>query len=473
MAAPPGQVRLTVPAGPSRRYARARRRLAVVTAVDVGEDAEVWRRYGLSALQRRRLLRWIQEIHRQGGWANLTELAAWANLTPTALEHRLAPVRRLGIWLPHVGGPEPEASRPCLEAWLLARYLHDGGTEGALAELGLTPGAWEAALRRFVRVMERRQAGEAAEAVAAWLGLSPLEVNQLETVARRHRRSGVLRSLQRSYGGAPSTTASAAEGIEEELVEGYRFSPVAARAYRQWLSELAGQVGGRSLTQGELLFFAISAEAGAAVRLDEAPVVPVRLPWLTEEDLTAGPYGPHPTRVAELKFGRILRYTTAARAQGALLTLPDLALLMGIAVDAVRHRLAAHPEVVVPTRGRVQDIGRGVTHRTRIVEFYLQMHTETEIVQRTGHSYESVENYLREFARVVTLADRGLNAVMIRRVTGRSMALVNAYLELYRRYDQPDYHFRLGQLRHVFARDEILSEKKGRRFRSRTAGAGG
>ena len=27
--------------------------------------------------------------------------------------------------------------------------------------------------------------------------------------------------------------------------------------------------------------------------------------------------------------------------------------------------------VVVPTRGRVKDIGRGVTHRTRIVELYL------------------------------------------------------------------------------------------------------
>jgi len=121
----------------------------------------------------------------------------------------------------------------------------------------------------------------------------------------------------------------------------------------------------------------------------------------------------------------------------------------------------AHPEVVVPTRGRVKDIGRGVSHKVQIVELYLQMHTETEIVDRTGHSYESVEAYLKEFARVVTLADQGMNPVMIRRVTGRSMTLVEAYLDLYRRYDEPDYHFRLAQIRQVFARDRSDDPKKG------------
>lgn len=145
---------------------------------------------------------------------------------------------------------------------------------------------------------------------------------------------------------------------------------------------------------------------------------------------------------------------------------------MGIHVDAIRRQLAAHPQVVVPTRGRVKDIGRGVTHRARIVELYLQMHTETEIMERTGHTYESVEAYLREFARIVSLADQRMNAVMIRRVTGRSLALVEAYLDLYRRYDRPEYHFRLSQIRNVFAREDILGGKKGRLFPSPTGGTG-
>ncbi len=153
------------------------------------------------------------------------------------------------------------------------------------------------------------------------------------------------------------------------------------------------------------------------------------------------------------------------------MTLPDLAVLMGIHVTAIRHAMSDHPEVIVPTRGRVKDIGRGVSHKTRIVELYLQMHTETEIVERTGHCYESVEAYLREFARVLTLADQGMNAVMIRRVTGRSLSLVKAYLDLIGRYDKPEYHFRLAQMRRVFARGEAVRDEKGGSSPSRTGGA--
>ncbi len=34
----------------------------------------------------------------------------------------------------------------------------------------------------------------------------------------------------------------------------------------------------------------------------------------------------------------------------------------------------------------MKDIGRGVTHKTWIVEVYLQMHSVSEIVERTHHS---------------------------------------------------------------------------------------
>lgn len=99
----PGTMRVTVPATRSRKFAATRRLVATVTAVDVGEDATVWREFGIAALQRHRLMRWIYEIYRQGGWASLLELAAWANLTPTALGTRLRPLRANGIWLPHLG----------------------------------------------------------------------------------------------------------------------------------------------------------------------------------------------------------------------------------------------------------------------------------------------------------------------------------------------------------------------------------
>jgi len=81
------------------------------------------------------------------------------------------------------------------------------------------------------------------------------------------------------------------------------------------------------------VFFAISADEGARARLDEAKLVPVRLTYFTEADLALGPRGSHQHRTSDLKFARIVRYAGEARAQGALLTLPDLAMLLGVHTD--------------------------------------------------------------------------------------------------------------------------------------------
>jgi len=75
------------------------------------------------------------------------------------------------------------------------------------------------------------------------------------------------------------------------------------------------------------------------------------------------------------------------------------------------------------------------------------MHTETEIVSHTGHSYESIENYIGDFAKVLALSERGFTPTMIRLVTGRSMALVRVYLKLVKEYSTPDRAFRLHQLK--------------------------
>lgn len=301
------------------------------------------------------------------------------------------------------------------------------------------------------------------------LGLSSAECEQLLRVAQAERRNPRLTALRRPEHLALS--GKPAHDFQAQLRTMHSFSPVAARLYTQWLEEFAQGLRVFGLADGEVVFFAISADEGARAKLREAKHLPVRLAFFTEEDLSAGPRSDTPTKVHDLKFGRILRYATQARAQGALLTLPDLALLLGMHVSAIRHKLKAHPEIVVPTRGSINDIGRGVTHKAQIVELYLQMHTETEIVDRTGHSYEAVENYLRDFARIVALCDQGLNKVLIRRAIGRSLGLVEAYLALYERYDQPDHHFRLAQLRHAFVRPDLLAEKKGLPSPSHTRGA--
>lgn len=466
LAVVPGQVRLSVPVTRSRRHAPSLRGVALVTAVDVVEDTWAWEAWGLVGMQRSRVVRWLLEVRRSGGWASLSEVAAWANVTPQGLANRLLPLRERGVWLPHVGGAAERVESLGVLAWLLERFLVVGSVDEDLAVVGVTPSVWAGVLAGVVLV--RDAGGVPVAALAARLGWSPVEVEQVRLVLRRHARAA--RRLAAPAGAASACSAGPmpVSSMRDALLTRYGFSSLAADLYLEWLRDLVARLQVVPAAEGEVVVFAIDASEGARAKLSEAKLVPVRLSFFTEHDALLGPKGEARTRVSEMKFARIERFAKQARSQGALLTLPDLSVLLGMHVDAVRHHIAEHPDVVVPTRGRMRDIGRGVTHKTWIVELYLQMHSVTEIVERTQHAYESVEAYLREFVRVMTLADRGMNAVMIRRVTQRSLSLVNAYLELYERYDRPEHHFRLSQLRQAFTLDDVLNDKKGGRVRSRT-----
>lgn len=467
LAVVPGQVRLSVPVTRSRRHAPSMRGVALVTAVDAVEDTWAWEAWGLSVMQRSRVVRWLLEVRRAGGWASLSEVAAWANVTPQGLANRLLPLRQRGVWLPHVGGAEEQVESLGVLPWLLERFLSVGSVDEDLAVVGVTPSVWAGVLAGVVMV---RDAGDVpGEALAARLGWSAMEVEQVRFVLRRHARAARRLVAPAAFATTDRSAATMpVSSMRDALLTRYGFTSLAADLYLEWLRELVARLQAVPAAEGEVVVFAIDASEGARAKLAEAKLVPVRLSFFTPHDAELGPKSEARTRVSEMKFARIERFTKQARAQGALLTLPDLSVLLGMHVDAVRHHIAEHPDVVVPTRGRMRDIGRGVTHKTWIVELYLQMHSETEIVERTQHAYESVEAYLREFVRVMTLADRGMNAVMIRRVTQRSLSLVNAYLELYDRYDRPEHHFRLSQLRQAFTLDDVLNDKKGGRLRSRT-----
>ncbi len=339
----PGSVRLSVPETASRRYAPTRRRTATITAVDVDEDAEIWQVYGLAVLQRRRLIRWIYEIYRQGGYASLTELAAWANLTPTALEHRLEPVRELGIWLPHVGGPKPGEQRQALDAWLVRRYLEFGDVSLERSVLGISEGSFRRMMRRLGQLMSDGQSRipgysdvehEHLAAVARWAALHP---------RLHHQAATLIDEWLQPIGKSPVETSA--------------FTAFEGQRYLQWLGETVEELGLRTLQEDEMVFFALAADQGAGARLESARVLPVHISYFTQQDAAAGYRGVSRRRVFELKFGRIERYANEAWEQGALLSLPDLSLLMGMHTAAIRRKILAHEGRFVPTRGRIWHIG--------------------------------------------------------------------------------------------------------------------
>lgn len=246
-----------------------------------------------------------------------------------------------------------------------------------------------------------------------------------------------------------------------ELMADFALSPVKARALREIAEEMVGALSD-SRPDEDVVYWAVGSTEPAGKPLDACRLVPVRLTLYDREDVPPPDVDRDLNRLSGIKFRKALRYATQAKHAGGYLTYADLGYLLGIHPEAISRLVRSHPAVAVPLRGAECDIGRGVTHRKKIIQLYLEMHTETEIVARTGHSYEAIENYIKEFAAVLVLAERGLTVPLIRRVTGQSVKLINTYLELIQEYSGPEYAFRLHHLRKVFELHEDELKKPAR-----------
>ncbi|GAG32984.1 unnamed protein product, partial [marine sediment metagenome] len=92
------------------------------------------------------------------------------------------------------------------------------------------------------------------------------------------------------------------------------------------------------------------------------------------------------------------------------------------------------------------DIGRGQTHKAKIVEMYLRRMTYSEIVRKARHSPGSVKRYVETFGRVVVLWEKGIrSAEEIAYIVGVSERLAREYLALRERYDTVEYRDRLEE----------------------------
>jgi hypothetical protein len=85
----------------------------------------------------------------------------------------------------------------------------------------------------------------------------------------------------------------------------------------------------------------------------------------------------------------------------------------------------------VPTRGQIKDIGKGTSHKGRIVTDWLAGYTFSQIKQRRWHSIRAIDQYCSDFQRVVRLHVHGLSMGEIRVSTGLSERLIGEYLDLY------------------------------------------
>lgn len=423
-----------------------------LTPYDV-EDLDLELEFGLATMQAGRILRLVEEAYRQDALLSAKQLTVLCNITPTSLRSRMAAIRREGIWVPVAGLSRAERQRggQLRSTWAVVRYLNGQPQADVRRTAALSRETFRRMLSRFTHVtrlflgggFEPREPEE-----AAWLA-----------IAQAVPEKKLLPLLEEP--GIPAPAIDWAS-FRLELETDFALSPVKIRAVRDIAAQILDSLTANR-DDGDVVYWAVSSNEPAGKPLEACRLVPVTLSLYDNRDVPAPDVDRDINRLSDIKFQKILRYATQAKHSGGYLTYADLGYLLGIHPEAISRLVRANPKVAVPLRGVECDIGRGITHRRKIIRLYLEMHTETEIVARTGHSYEAIENYIKEFAAVLVLAERGLSVPLIRRVTWRSVKLIRTYLELVSEYSGPEYAFRLHHLRKVFElhEDELKKSLRG------------
>jgi hypothetical protein len=140
-----------------------------------------------------------------------------------------------------------------------------------------------------------------------------------------------------------------------------------------------------------------------------------------------------PLHHRELRLKKIERWTHQAFDQGALLTQLDLAVLLTSTTMTTGQYVREFENMYnrpLPTRGNVQLIGSGQTHKKEIIALHIKGYLVPTICQKTNHSKESVERYIRDFESVKLLATKFDDPDVISRIIRLTTPIVKQYLDL-------------------------------------------
>jgi len=135
----------------------------------------------------------------------------------------------------------------------------------------------------------------------------------------------------------------------------------------------------------------------------------------------------------ELRQIKIQRITEETIEQGGVLSQEDLGKYLSCTVRTIQRDIKQIKDkgIEVVTRGYLHNIGRGQTHKVKIIRMYLDGQTYSEIKLKTRHSVGAIKRYLESFTKVLMSQSRGIyKARDISVVTGISETLVKQYKEL-------------------------------------------
>jgi AraC-like DNA-binding protein len=230
-----------------------------------------------------------------------------------------------------------------------------------------------------------------------------------------------------------------------ELQEGYSLSPIEAEVLVQRIEQYVDEHYHTDRSEGQIIYHAVAVDEPPGKAVAACRKVPVRLTVVSPEDAQAMEKG-----AQFLRRFRVQRLVYEALHQGGALVQEDLSRILGISLSTVKRIFAyfCGQGIPLPSRGELQDIGRGSSHKVAVVRRYVQDYSLSEISLQLGkHGLDSMTRYLRHFALVMILHDRQLTVAQMRSVTGLSEGLVQEYLQLYQELDVPEHQRTLRRLK--------------------------
>lgn len=436
----------------------------VILTVYSHDDLLLLREFGLKEMQNSRIARLMEEAHFQDAIFTLDTLSLLTNISLDSLRERLHQWNLSNINL-CVSGQSIKSRGGILRAsYLIKSFLKGEDLLSIRKFLCYSEDSANNLLINFVRVYSRLRDGLSPTRISATATISQHIIEQWCSLIGEFEKLYLENlSMLEDYFKiqAASTVKSNADSIHHQLVyelkELHNFSPAKTECYMHYLLDHCNLLDSIERHPQDIIYYAVSQFEPPSNPLSQCQLLTCKIRFIDiENDFKLLSRG----RVYDLKWIKILRYSTQSRSYGAVLSSYDLAFLLGVDDSVITQQLKDHPNVFVPTRGNVIDTGPALTHVEKIITLFMEGYTETEIMTRTGHSRESVENYMHTFCIAVGLIERGIPLPLIRQITKRSKRLIELHKSLYDRFNVPNYQFTLMRVRSIFAQHEQLKSKK-------------
>jgi DNA-binding MarR family transcriptional regulator len=242
-----------------------------------------------------------------------------------------------------------------------------------------------------------------------------------------------------------------------ELRKSYGLNQIEAESLVGRLQTIQNENNINTRTDGQIIWYAVSTKEPSGKPIRYCKKVKIKLTMQTASDLIM---------LVEkgsiaLREAKLLRLAEETYRQGGLLSQEDLGALLCVDRDTVKRIIDDYGKqgIVVPTRGQIRGIGRGPSHKAIIIQLLLKEYTISDIAIRTGHTVDSVKEYVQDFSIVMVLVDEGYSVSEIRKVTKMSEGLITEYVNIYKQYNVAEYSSKILEIKEYFNGIPILKKE--------------